>query len=141
MIPGRFGVTAYHAGMTMLNGEPIETPNISTAPAANEVRGGRPQDATNRVLGLVSLVLAFVFPLAGAIVGGIAMSQARRGGYTNSVARVGFWLGLVLTILIVAGVVIVIVATGSVLLNVLDICQELGPGVHHENGVTYECTG
>lgn len=124
--------------MTMLNGEPIETPNISTAPVA-----GHPEDPRARqvgsVIGLFALIFAFVFPLAGAIIGGIALGQARKGGYRNPLALWGMILGIVFTVVIIAVVVIVSVFTANLLTEVIDVCQELGSGTHEYNGITYEC--
>ncbi|MCU1440351.1 MAG: hypothetical protein JWP85_1348 [Rhodoglobus sp.] len=130
--------------MTMLNGEPIETPDISTAPSApGTATAPVRQDQTSNVLGLMSLIFAIVFPLAGAILGGIAMSQAKKAGANNTLAKAGFWVGLVLTVLIVAVTVVVIVlgvnVFGGLFGELFRVCSELGDGTHVVDGVTYRC--
>lgn len=125
--------------MTMLNGEPIETPNISTAPPAGASEDPRSRQVGS-VIGLLALIFAFVFPLAGAIIGGIALGQARKGGYKNPLALWGMILGIVFTVAIVAIVVIASVFTANLLSEVIDVCRELGSGTHEYNGITYDCS-
>ena len=69
---------------------------------------------------VLALVMAFVFPLAGAIIGQIALSQMRQGRIidTNrSLAKAGMILGWVFTglgfIFIVLYVVLIVVAVNS----------------------------
>lgn len=127
--------------MTMLNGEPISTPNISTAPLTSSPVPTQetPLDGAGRIMGLMALIFAFAFPIAGAILGGIGMSQARKVGAKNPMAVAGLWIGIALTIVIVAVVVVIIVVSVTTFTSVFEMCNELGPGVHQDNGVTYEC--
>lgn len=127
--------------MTMLNGEPINTPNISTASVTSQPVPGTetPLDGAGRIMGFMALIFAFAFPIAGAILGGIAMSQARRVGAKNPLATAGFWIGLALTIIVIVVAVVIIVLSVGVFTSVFEICDQLGPGIHEYNGVTYEC--
>ena len=125
--------------MTMLNGQPIGDPAPKPTVAAAPQPVAYP-DSTNFVLGIMSLIFAFVVPIVGAILGGIALSQAKRAGTTNTVAKVGFILGLVFTILIVIGVVVGIIFGVGLFSELFRVCQQLGEGTHQYNGVTYTCS-
>jgi hypothetical protein len=77
------------------------------------------QPASDGSLPVVALILAFVVPLAGAIVGHIALNQMRDGRIVDtnkSLAKAGMILGWVftgLTALVVAFYVVLIVWLGS----------------------------
>ena len=130
--------------MTMLNGEPIETPNISTAPVPPPVPPPAPaysstDDSIVRILGIVSLVLAFVFPLGGIVVGAIGLSRARTTGQSRGLNLVGLVLSIVMTVVILIATIVIIVLSITLFTNVFEVCQQLGSGTHEYNGVTYEC--
>ncbi len=126
--------------MTILNGQPIgdpaPKPQVTATPVASTP--GK-VDTANFVLSLIALISAFVFPLAGAIIGGIAMNQSRRAGQPNTIAKVSFIVGLVLTILIIVVVVVMVVFGVGLFSQIFQICQQLGNGTHDYNGVTYTC--
>lgn len=78
------------------------------------------QPSGDSALPVLALVLAFVFPLAGAIIGQIALSQMRQGRIidTNrSLAKAGMILGWVFTglsaIFVVLYVVLIVYAVNS----------------------------
>lgn len=78
------------------------------------------QTSGDSALPVLALVLAFVFPLAGAIIGQIALSQMRQGRIidTNrSLAKAGMILGWVFTglgfIFIVLYVALIVFAVNS----------------------------
>jgi hypothetical protein len=123
--------------MTMLNGQPIDDPMPPPGSSVEPVTP--PLDAASQVLGVITLITAFVFPLAAIVIGGIALAQARSAGTRNVLAAVGFVLGIVFTVLIVVIVVVFIVLGVSLFSEVFRVCQELGPGVHEYHGVRYEC--
>ena len=125
--------------MTMLNGEPVDMPNISTTPSAPPPGGSFTADPTARLMGILALVMAFVFPLAGIVLGAIGVSMAKRTGSTNSIAKVGLVLSIVFTAIIVIVTVLVIVFSVGLFSEVFRVCQELGDGTHNYNGVTYNC--
>ena len=65
-----------------------------------------------KTLGIVGLVLAFVFSLAGLIVSIIARNQSKAAGVTNTPANVGLVLSIVFLVLSVIGW-IGLLATGA----------------------------
>lgn len=58
-----------------------------------------------KTLGIVGLVLAFVFSLAGIIVSAIALKKSKEAGFQNTIAKVGLILSIVLFVLGVIGVI------------------------------------
>ncbi|MFT4122676.1 MAG: hypothetical protein QM635_02475 [Microbacteriaceae bacterium] len=75
-----------------------------------------PADYPGKTLGIVGLVLAFVFSLAGIIVSAIAFKQSKDAGFPNTPAKVGLILSIVffaLSVIWVVFVIIVAVAASS----------------------------
>jgi hypothetical protein len=107
----------------------MTTPAPVPAPAAAPVSDGK-------TLGIVGLILAFLFSLAGLIVSIIARGQSKRAGVPNGPATAGIVIsiiGIILTVIWIAVVVIGLIGLGSV-------CASLGPGVHVlETGGTITC--
>jgi hypothetical protein len=104
-----------------------------TTPAPAPVPAAAPSDG--KTLGIVGLVLAFLFSLAGLIVSLIARSQSKKAGVSNGPATAGIIIsiiGLLLTI-------IVIIVNVAVFGSLLSTCAGLGPGVYEIDGVTYTC--
>ena len=110
----------------------MTTPAPAPVPAAAPASDGK-------TLGIVGLILAFVFSLAGLIVSLIARSQSKKAGVQNTPATIG----IVISILgLVIGLIVAIVTiAGSAALfgGLAQVCAELGSGVHEINGVTYTC--
>jgi len=92
-------------------------------------------DYPGRTLGIIGLVLVFVFTLVGFILSLVANSQSKRAGYKNTPAKVGVILGAIFLAFWVIGAIVF----GVVIGNVIAQCAELGPGVHEVNGMTYTC--
>jgi len=67
---------------------------MSEVPAAAPVG-----DYPGKTLGIVGLVLAFVFALAGLIVSIIAGNQSKAAGYKNTPAKIGVILSIVFMVL------------------------------------------
>ncbi|MEO7005537.1 MAG: DUF4190 domain-containing protein [Terrimesophilobacter sp.] len=70
-------------------------------------------DYPGKTLGIVGLILAFVFTLAGLICSIIALTQSRRAGYKNGIALAGVIVSgafIVIGILIAIVVVMVVVS-------------------------------
>ncbi|GAB3039947.1 hypothetical protein GCM10027052_20720 [Parafrigoribacterium mesophilum] len=69
-------------------------------------------DYPGKTLGIVGLILAFVFQLAGLICSIIALNQSRRAGYKNGIALAGIIVsaGLIVLGIIVAIVFVAIIA-------------------------------
>jgi len=86
---------------------PTPTPTPYTAPAAGPAR------PTN-VLSIIALIAAFVVPLAGIIVGAIALGQIKKTGESgHGLALAGLVLGAVFTLFYVIGVIIYVVVLAS----------------------------
>ena len=126
--------------MTILNGQPIGDPAPKPQVGTKPVSPNTLPEAPNFMLGLMSLIFAFAFPVAGLVIGAIALNLARRDGYKNSLALAGFVLGLVFTILLVVAAIVGIVLGATVFGNLFQVCQQLGQGTHQYNGVTYTCS-
>jgi hypothetical protein len=107
----------------------MTTPAPVPAPAAAPVSDGK-------TLGIVGLVLAFVFSLAGLIVSIIARGQSKRAGVPNGPATAGIVIsiiGIIITAIWIAIVVFGLIALASA-------CAGLEPGVYTlENGGTLTC--
>jgi uncharacterized membrane protein len=93
-----------------------------------------------RTLGLIGLILAIVAPLVGLVVSIVARSQSQQAGLPNPMARAGIIVSVVL--LVLGTVLLVAAGLGGFALfkGIFDMCQQLGPGVHQVNGVTYTCS-
>lgn len=84
--------------------QPYGQPAYGTAPY------GAPAEDPGKTLGIIGLVLCFVFSLAGLIVSIIAKKKSTEAGFTNTPANVGVILGWIFTILGVIGTIIYIIA-------------------------------
>jgi len=77
----------------------MTTPTPTPAPGPAAVDDGK-------TLGIVGLVLAFVFPIAGLIVSIIARNKSKAAGVENGLAKAGLILSIIFLVL---GVIIAIV--------------------------------
>jgi hypothetical protein len=100
-------------------------PTPAAAPAASD----------GKTLGIVGLVLAFLFSLAGLIVSLIARSQSKKAGVPNTPATVGIVISI---IGLVIGLIWAIVAIAGAI-ALISTCGDLGQGVHEVNGVIVTC--
>ena len=71
----------------------------TAAPAPAARRRPAPTSDAGKTLGIVGLVLAFVFSLAGLIVSAIARSQSKKAGVKNTPATVGLVLSIIFLVL------------------------------------------
>lgn len=106
-----------------------------TEPAAPPPAAALPATSDGKTLGIVGLVLAFLFALAGLIVSLVANSQSKRAGVKNTPAKVGIVLSIIFLVLQIVGVILFV----TVFANLFNMCAQLGPGVWDVNGVTYTC--
>ena len=98
-----------------------------------------PPASDGKTLGIVGLVLAFLFSLAGLIVSIIARGQSKRAGVPNGPATAGIIIsiiGLVIWVIAIIAGILGGIAVGGALAQV---CDELGSGVWDVNGVQYTC--
>jgi hypothetical protein len=69
-------------------------------PALQEAHVSAPTPVSDgKTLGIVGLVLAFVFSLAGLIVSLIARNQSKAAGVTNTPAKVGVVLSIIFLVI------------------------------------------
>ena len=106
-----------------------------TTPASAPVPAAAPAASDGKTLGIVGLVLAFVFSLAGLIVSLIARSQSKKAGVPNTPATVGIVISI---IGLVIGLIWAIVAIAGAI-ALISTCGDLGQGVHEVNGVIVTC--
>ncbi|MDN3905726.1 hypothetical protein [Arthrobacter sp. YD2] len=98
---------------------------------------GQPPQNPGMVLGVVGLVLAF-FPvanIAGLIVSILGLRKSRRASMGNIPAVIG----IVLSILSILGTIIFGIFFFTVIAHLVEVCNDLGPGEHFVDGVTYTC--
>ncbi len=100
--------------------------NGATGPAGSPSTGEDP----GRVLGIVSLVLAFFFALAGLIVGIIARNKSKAAGYSNGFAKWGIILSIVFMVLGLIATIIVIAGGAALFGAVADICAGYSTGTY-----------
>jgi len=90
------------------------------APAAAPVVPGK-------TLGIVALILAFLAPLIGAILGFVAKAQSKPAGFKNTPATVAIVLGIIFTVLYVILLIVLPIITAATLGAA---CAGLEPGVY-----------
>lgn len=112
---------------------PVTTPEASTPPAQATQGGENP----GKTLGIVSLVLGIIgMGLVGLIVGIIGLKKSKKVGMSNGLAVAGIVVSIISIVIGLA--IIAMVAFGAT--KLVQKCQDLGPGTHYENGVTYTCS-
>ena len=84
----------------------MTTPAPAPAPGPAPVSDGK-------TLGIVGLVLAFVFSLAGLIVSIIANNQSKAAGVQNTPAKVGIVLSIIFLVLGLIGIIANIALLGT----------------------------
>lgn len=92
-----------------------------------------------KTLGIVGLVLAFLFSLAGLIVSIIARNQSKAAGVPNGPATAGIVISIIGLVLTVIWIIVVIVGGAALFGGLAQVCAEYGPGVWDVDGVQYTC--
>lgn len=69
-----------------------------------------------KTLGIVALVLAFLAPLIGAILGFVARNQSKAAGVENTPAKIAIILGIIFTVVYVI-IVIASIALSAAVVN------------------------
>ncbi|GAA1971201.1 hypothetical protein GCM10009718_03500 [Isoptericola halotolerans] len=99
--------------------------------------GQPPVENPGKTLGIVGLVLGFLGPLSlvGLILSIVGLRKSKKVGQPNGIAIAG----IIVSSLVLIGVIIGSIALGLGLAHVVEVCNDLGPGTHVQNGVTYTC--
>jgi len=119
--------------------QPYGTPNYGY-PGTYQAPAQKP----GKVMGIVGLVLSCLFFIPYASVAGLILSivglvQSRKAKESNGPALAGIIIGaVVLAITVIATIFLFAFAAGAVF-DVVEVCQEYGPGTHFVDGMTYEC--
>jgi hypothetical protein len=122
---------------------PQQGPSQQAYPQQNAPYGypGQPapgQPVPGKTMGIVGFVLSLLGPLtvAGLIVSIIGMVQSKRANAKNGFALAGIIIGAVGTVLLILFTIITIAGIAYM----VEVCGDLGPGTHFEDGVTYTCS-
>ncbi|MFT4471532.1 hypothetical protein ACMX2H_16640 [Arthrobacter sulfonylureivorans] len=122
---------------------PQQGPGQQAYPQQNAPYGypGQPvpgQPVPGKTMGIVGFVLSLLGPLtvAGLIVSIIGMVQSKRANAKNGFALAGIIIGAVGTVLLILFTIITIAGIAYM----VEVCSELGPGTHFQDGVTYTCS-
>ncbi len=97
-----------------------------------------PAQDPGKTMGIVGLVLSFLgcLSIVGLILSIIALNKSKKAGYKNGVALAGIIVGAV----VLVGTIIAAIVLGLGATALIEKCNELGPGVHYEDGVRYTCS-
>ncbi len=102
--------------MTTPTPDGAQPPAYAPAPPAPV---GPPIEDPGKTLGIVALVLAFVFTLLGLILGYVARSQSKKAGFDNTPARIAIilsWIfigiGIVVSVLWIIFAVVIVASQG-----------------------------
>lgn len=87
-------------------------------------------------MGVAGLVCAFLAPLVGLILSIVAMMKSKKAGMSNGLALAGI---IVSSINMVVGTIILLALIGGAA-TLVEKCNDLGPGTHVVDGVTYTCS-
>jgi hypothetical protein len=91
--------------MTDATPAPTPAPVPAPAPAGTDYPG--------KTLGIVGLILTFVFTLVGLILSIVAFNQSKAAGFKNTPAKVGIILGIVFLVLgVIFAIVLPIITAG-----------------------------
>lgn len=124
---------------------PPSYPAAPPAPAAPaySAPGTATGEDPGKTLGIVALILAFVFQLLGLILGIVARNKSKAAGYKNGIATAAIWLSIVFMVLgLIIGIGAIVAGGalfGGFIGQVAEVCNELGPGVWEIDGATYTC--
>lgn len=124
--PGQYGQSAY--GQTGYG-----------QPYGGQEDPGKTMGIVGLVLGIAGLFFWFVAPIAAIIVSAIARGKSKRAGFANAPALWGLILGIVFLVLNILAVIAIgwfIAATAG---EILQMCEDLGPGIHEVYGEQIQC--
>lgn len=117
------------------------------APQAPEQYAAQPAagaEDPGKTLGIVGLVLAFVFALAGLIVSIVARNKSKQAGFKNPFATWGIILSIAFMVIgTIVGVLLGVATFAAVNSEMAEltsqVCDTMGPGQHTIQGETFDC--
>jgi hypothetical protein len=96
-----------------------------------------------KTMGIVSLVLSIIgIHLIGVILGFVGLSQSKKAGQKNGFALAGIIIGFIGLVLGVIAIIMFSLFGAAIfggLGGIVQVCNDLGPGVWEIDGVTYTC--
>lgn len=95
----------------VINGQPTPVLSNMQPPIQNSTQTFQPVQQNNPVitnatdpgktLSIVGLVFAFIFPLAGVVLSGLAKQQSKKAGIKNKLASIGLIISSIMTVLVI----------------------------------------
>lgn len=122
--------------------EPAAQSYQAAAPAAPAYQPAPAASQPGKVLGIVGLILAFIIPPVGLILGIVALVQSKKAGAKNGIALTAIILGAIFTIAwILFWIIIGITAAslGGSVMEIAELCQSGAESVEFM-GETIRCT-
>lgn len=86
---------------------------MTDAPPPTYSQPAQPAVNPGQTLGIVALILAFLVPLIGLILGIVARGQSKKVGMSNGLATAAIWISVVFMVIGLIVSILVIVAYGS----------------------------
>lgn len=123
------------------NNSPSPTPQ-PPLPESAQAHTPKKEDP-GQILGILSLVsIPLGFSLVGIILAYIGKKKSKEAGFDGSLSNIGLITCAITTILGLIAFILFIAAFGifgAFFFDIIQKCQELGPGKHVINGTTYTC--
>lgn len=122
--------------------EPAAQSYQAAAPAAPADQPAPAASQPGKVLGIVGLILAFIIPPVGLILGIVALVQSKKAGAKNGIALTAIILGAIFTIAWILFWIIIGItaaAVGGGLLEVAELCAAGADSVEW-NGQIIDCS-
>jgi ABC-type Na+ efflux pump permease subunit len=112
----------------------------AAAPAPGPAPAPAGTDYPGKILGIVGLVLAFVFNVAGIVVSAIALSQSKKAGFKNTPAKIGLILSIIFFVLSIIGIALAVAGIVAGAGALQELCEGMDPGTYPTtNGSSITC--
>jgi len=115
-------------------GYPAAPPAGQYPPAYGQAQPENP----GKTFGIVGLILGFFGPLSivGLVLSIVGLVKSRKAGQSNGIAVAG----IIVSSLVLIGTIILFVVLGVAASHLIEVCNDLGPGMHDVDGITYTCS-